>query len=68
MKRSIGVRAAFIVALTCIGLFAVHVWYQGGTRLGAGGAGLGIHPVPVGRPVSFGVGLTTRGGPSVFVE
>lgn len=32
------------------------------------GAGLGIHPVPVGSSVSFGVGLTTHGGPSVVVE
>jgi len=68
MKRAGLVRAAFVVAVVGIGLFAAHLWYQGGTRLGTGSEGLGVHPVAVGVPVSFGVGLTTRGGPSVFVE
>jgi hypothetical protein len=71
-KRHLGrsplLRAVAAAAIVAVGLFAAHVWYQGGTRLKMDGAGLGIHPVPVGSSVSFGVGLTTRGGPKVVVE
>jgi hypothetical protein len=60
--------ALTLAILVCVGLFAAHGWYQGGTRVEMDGAGLGVHPVPVGSDVSFGVGLTTRGGRSVVVD
>jgi hypothetical protein len=57
-----------VVAMFAVGLFVAHVWYQGGTRLVMDGARLGVHPVSVGSSVSFGVDLTTHGGPSVVAE
>jgi hypothetical protein len=68
VRRFSGFRWVAVIALVSTGLFAAHVWYQGGTRLELASAGLGVHAVPVGRAVSFGVGLTTSGGPSVVVE
>lgn len=67
-RRFSGFRAVVVIALVSTGFFAAHAWYQGGTRLELDSAGLGVHSVPVGRSVSFGVGLTTSGGPSVVVD
>jgi hypothetical protein len=67
-RRVLGYRVVAVVALVTCGLFAAHVWYQGGTRLELASAAQGVHPVPVGRAVSFGVDMTTSGGPSVVVE
>ena len=68
VRRFSGFGVVAVIALASAGLFAAHVWYQGGTRLELDGAGLGVHSVPVGRAVSFGVGMSTRGGPRVVVE
>jgi hypothetical protein len=68
VRRFSGCRVVAVIALVSTGLFAAHVWYQGGTRLELASAGQGVHAVPVGREVSFGVGMTTSGGPSVVVE
>jgi hypothetical protein len=68
VRRFSWTRVVVVVTVVGVGLFAAQVWYQGGTRLRMDSAGLGVHSVPVGRPVSFGVGLTTSGGPSVVVE
>jgi hypothetical protein len=66
--RSLWIRITVAGAIVLLGLLGAYLWLHGGTRLQMDGAGLGVHPVRVGNSVSFGVGLTTRGGPSVVVE
>ena len=57
---------AAVVLLTAS--VATTDWYLGGNRLGLDSAGLGVHAVPVGRPVSFGVGMRTSADSPVTVE
>jgi hypothetical protein len=67
VRRFSWARVVVVVAIVGVGLFAAQVWYQGGTRLRMDSARLGVHSIAVGRPVSFGVGLTTSGGHGVVV-
>jgi hypothetical protein len=60
--------AIAVIAIASVSGVGTYAWYQGGTHLTIDGTEVGVHPARVGRPVSFGISLTTRGGPSVVVD